>query len=79
MSEPADFRGSSTCSTCCFWRPESHNDTGTGWGQCRRMPPALPAEREDKLVVVGVWPHTEDRDWCGEWQSVASPVRTAGD
>ena len=41
---------------------------GSGWGQCRRMPPAVPTARDDKLVLVGVWPHTDGRDWCGEWQ-----------
>lgn len=32
------------------------------------MPPALPPIGEDKLVHVGLWPHTDERDWCGEWQ-----------
>ena len=23
---------------------------------------------EEKLVHVGIWPHTAADDWCGEWQ-----------
>jgi hypothetical protein len=33
------------------------------------MPPSVPEIGEDKLVHVGVWPHTDERDWCGEWRS----------
>lgn len=58
-----------SCLTCCFWRPEKTVGDGYGWGQCRRMPPALPTIRDDKLALVGIWPHTDGRDWCGEWQS----------
>jgi len=57
-----------TCRTCCFWRAEKTVGDGTGWGQCRRMPPALPEVRDDKLALVGVWPHTDGREWCGEWR-----------
>jgi hypothetical protein len=57
-----------SCRSCCFWRPVKTVGDGTGWGQCRRMPPALPAIRDDKLALVGIWPHTDGRDWCGEWQ-----------
>jgi len=57
------------CRTCCFWRLEPTVGGGTGWGQCRRMPPALPEIRDDKLALVGVWPHTDGRDWCGEWRA----------
>jgi len=41
---PADSQ-IDTCRTCCFWRPERAVGDGTGWGQCRRMPPALPEAR----------------------------------
>jgi len=58
-----------TCSTCRFWRPERTVGDGTGWGQCRRMPPAVPEARDDRLALVGVWPHTDGRDWCGEWRA----------
>lgn len=56
------------CGTCAFWRPEADAASETGWGQCRRMPPALPTIHDDKLVHVGLWPHTDKRDWCGEWR-----------
>ena len=36
------------------------------------MPPSLPQVEEDKLLHVGVWPHTAAADWCGEWEA-ASP------
>jgi len=32
------------------------------------MPPTLPAVSDEKLVHVGVWPHTDLADWCGEWE-----------
>jgi len=57
-----------TCGSCHFWRLDKLSGNGIGWGQCRRMPPALPAVRDDKLILVGAWPHTEERDWCGEWR-----------
>jgi hypothetical protein len=34
------------------------------------MPPTLPLIEEEKLVHVGIWPHTAGDDWCGEWQAV---------
>jgi hypothetical protein len=56
------------CGTCRFWRLDPDATHEAGWGQCRRMPPTLPAIQDDRLVHVGVWPHTDERDWCGEWQ-----------
>ncbi len=35
------------------------------------MPPALPEIKDEKLVLAGIWPSTDERDWCGEWE--ASP------
>jgi len=36
------------------------------------MPPVLPDDDDDeKLVRVGIWPHTAADDWCGEWQPAA--------
>jgi hypothetical protein len=32
------------------------------------MPPTLPEANDEKLVHVGVWPHTDVDDWCGEWE-----------
>jgi hypothetical protein len=56
------------CGSCRFWWREKSRRGGLGWGQCRRMPPALPIVRTDKLKLVGIWPETEADDWCGEWQ-----------
>jgi hypothetical protein len=28
----------------------------------------VPEVSDDKLVHVGVWPHTDVTDWCGEWE-----------
>lgn len=58
------------CATCRFWRRRRVADEHDSWGQCRRMPPTLPELTDDKLVVAGVWPFTEEQDWCGEWQEV---------
>lgn len=60
------------CGTCLHWRPEKAGEKLLGWGQCRRMPPAMPPIDDDKLVHVGLWPHTREGDWCGEWQAVAA-------
>jgi hypothetical protein len=29
----------------------------------------MPPFEADKIVHVGVWPHTQAGDWCGEWQA----------
>jgi len=57
------------CATCLHWRPETTGDKTIGWGQCRRMPPAMPPIQNDKLLHVGVWPHTRESEWCGEWRA----------
>ncbi|MFM8378603.1 MAG: hypothetical protein ACKOB1_04675 [Planctomycetia bacterium] len=56
------------CGTCRFWKRAAGADPRAGWGQCRRMPPTLPEVSDEKLVHVGVWPHTDVADWCGEWE-----------
>ena len=33
------------------------------------MPPTLPPIEQEKLLHVGIWPHTAEDDWCGEWQA----------
>ncbi|NDC64841.1 MAG: hypothetical protein EBZ59_12875, partial [Planctomycetia bacterium] len=77
MIEPDDATSPvRRCGSCCHWRREPTLEGGFGagqrtWGQCRRMPPTLPEIGDDKLVHVGVWPHTEQGDWCGEWQPLA--------
>lgn len=60
------------CGSCAFWRRDKAAEKGIDWGQCRRMPPVLPELRDDKLVFVGIWPYTEERDWCGEWRATAA-------
>lgn len=65
------------CGGCLFWKRSTASHNGTGWGQCRRMPPALPEIADDKLVHVGLWPHTDERDWCGEWRSATDAVNPA--
>ena len=61
-----------TCGSCCFWRSEGRAEQGKGWGQCRRMPPTPPPIDEEKLVHVGIWPSTQETDWCGEWRGLPS-------
>jgi hypothetical protein len=58
------------CAECLFWRRAKVAGKALDWGQCRRMPPAMPPIQDDKLVHIGVWPHTQERDWCGEWRPV---------
>lgn len=61
------------CGTCLFWRLERTGENAIDWGRCRRMPPTMPPIQDDKLVHVGVWPHTQARDWCGEWRAGDRP------
>jgi hypothetical protein len=68
-AEPSPQPRLQACNSCIFWKRSQAANDGTGWGQCRRMPPSVPEIGEDKLVHVGVWPHTDERDWCGEWRS----------
>lgn len=69
--EPGDVNpDGEVCATCRFWHRDRSGDERTGWGQCRRMPPAAPPIEIDRLVHVGVWPSTRKDDWCGEWQAV---------
>ena len=37
------------------------------------MPPTLPPIEQEKLLHVGIWPHTGGDDWCGEWQGSGEP------
>jgi hypothetical protein len=61
-----------SCGTC--WKPHAGSKESQGWGQCKRAPPALPEIKDEKLVLAGIWPSTDERDWCGEWQ--AAELRT---
>lgn len=68
-------RSGQTCAGCAYWRPDRVGDRDAGWGQCRRMPPAMPPIQDDKIVHVGVWPHTQEGDWCGEWAAAQGPAQ----
>lgn len=67
--ESVENTAARSCDACRYWWQEKVRRTAAGWGQCRRMPPSLPSDREDKLKLVGIWPETEADDWCGEWQA----------
>jgi hypothetical protein len=62
-----------SCGSCRFWKPLAGSKEASGWGQCKRMPPALPEIKDEKLVLAGIWPSTDERDWCGEWQPSQLP------
>ena len=68
MDEHAERRHEA-CGGCRFWRRDRDVERGPDWGQCRRMPPTLPPIEQEKLLHVGIWPHTAEDDWCGEWQA----------
>jgi hypothetical protein len=72
MVAPVPKHVDQACAACRFWRQTGADARSDGWGECRRMPPSLPQVEEDKLLHVGVWPHTAAADWCGEWEA-ASP------
>jgi hypothetical protein len=63
-----------SCGTCRFWKPHAGSKESQGWGQCKRAPPALPEIKDEKLVLAGIWPSTDERDWCGEWQGAEPPA-----
>jgi hypothetical protein len=63
-----------SCGSCRFWKPHAGSKESQGWGQCKRMPPALPEIKDEKLVLAGIWPSTDERDWCGEYEAAAIPV-----
>lgn len=63
-----------SCGTCRFWKPHAGSKESQGWGQCKRAPPALPEVKDEKLVLAGIWPSTDERDWCGEWQAAEPPA-----
>jgi len=69
LYDPVENTAARSCDACRYWWQEKVRRTAAGWGQCRRMPPSLPSDREDKLKLVGIWPETEANDWCGEWRA----------
>ena len=38
------------------------------------MPPALPEIKDEKLLLAGIWPSTDERDWCGEYEAAVVSV-----
>jgi len=52
------------CSTCRYWDRPAADIVG----RCRRHPPCRSEKRSTHGVSYGVWPFTEARDWCGEWE-----------
>ena len=63
------------CVTCVFFDRGDGASSGTAWGQCRRMPPALHPVNMKSYMIEGVWPHVREDDWCGQWTSPARLAR----
>lgn len=62
------------CKDCIFYSPTQYfND-----GQCRNKPPGGPYPYKDGsgTVMVDIWPHTEERDWCGSFMARGGEVKT---
>jgi len=65
------------CKTCRFWNDAYCRNR---CGSCRRRSPST-----DLIVTVPgldpapdpVWPHTDDTDWCGDWEAKDAPVEEA--
>lgn len=69
MVAPVPSNDPQMCAHCRFWRRGGPAGRDIDWGECRRMPPTLPQIDEEKLLHVGLWPHTAADDWCGEWDA----------
>ena len=74
MVAPVPSNDPQMCADCRFWRRGGPAGRDIDWGECRRMPPTLPQIDEDKLLHVGLWPHTAADDWCGEWEAVPAAL-----
>lgn len=48
------------CDKCRFWCPWM-----TCQGRCRKNPPVLLPTLSNLEVAYGIWPITNDSDWCG--------------
>jgi hypothetical protein len=77
MVEEVSTRVQQSCRCCRFWRRGPVDTRQPDWGECRRMPPTLPPIEQEKLMHVGIWPHTAADDWCGEWQAGDGPGASA--
>jgi hypothetical protein len=73
-SRTIEESGVQKCVTCQFYdrrNTERSDGKGPSWGQCRRFAPALHPVNVKSYMIEGVWPHTRDDDWCGEWKILA--------
>ncbi len=53
-----------SCRLCKFWQATDH-----GYGNCRRFPPQMVADRQ--AGVVAWWPRTGGGEVCGEFKEKA--------
>jgi len=54
------------CGSCIFW-----NKVVFDRGQCRRHAPGGPypfMDSASSTKMVDIWPNTEERDFCGDWE-----------
>lgn len=55
------------CGNCRFWEQYSPPK-----GECRRYPPMIVVGQVycdgKESLENGIWPHTGQGAWCGEWQ-----------
>jgi hypothetical protein len=68
------------CETCRYWSlaqtvtvADEFHDEGQAAGLCRIRAPRLDPEGEGHPIAEvfyrGVWPATDNDDWCGEWRA----------
>jgi hypothetical protein len=80
------------CGTCRFWTGNWNGKFAeeNEPGDCKRNPPSVPMLqvqvhrlREARGAIAGeftgVWPETNAKDWCGEWQSRYHPTEPLAD
>lgn len=53
-----------TCESCRYWDASEQlvNAQPDTTGACRVLPPRL-----DRETHEGIWPFTQDTDWCSAW------------
>lgn len=69
---------SQSCATCKFWHPQWHERARDELGECHRHAPGMSLritissfdEQRD-----GIWPATNCRQWCGDWQEYIAPPK----
>ena len=53
-----------TCADCKYWHSIDE------YGYCRRHAPKPTLNQSpdgDELSYVGIWPHTFEEEWCGDY------------